>query len=196
MERETGFEPATSTLARSHSTTELFPPAGCSHSSVANRLSTTATAARTCLRGALPMRAQGPAWRRAGCGRASHAERTWSALRRPTRASRAPQHSASVLGAERRRRDTCKTARGLLRRHRVDVQPAVPRQAVHRQQPRDDLEVPVKRRAPSSPTGAVCSSSVIRRRAPAPRRAAASMSCSRSATAASIVVRRLVERAR
>ena len=25
-ERETGFEPATSTLARSHSTTELFPP--------------------------------------------------------------------------------------------------------------------------------------------------------------------------
>ena len=25
MERETGFEPATSTLARSHSTTELFP---------------------------------------------------------------------------------------------------------------------------------------------------------------------------
>ena len=28
LERETGFEPATSTLARSHSTTELFPPAG------------------------------------------------------------------------------------------------------------------------------------------------------------------------
>ena len=28
MERETGFEPATSTLARSHSTTELFPLAG------------------------------------------------------------------------------------------------------------------------------------------------------------------------
>ncbi len=27
MERETGFEPATSTLARLHSTTELFPPA-------------------------------------------------------------------------------------------------------------------------------------------------------------------------
>ena len=27
MERETGFEPATSTLARSHSTTELFPRA-------------------------------------------------------------------------------------------------------------------------------------------------------------------------
>ncbi len=27
MERETGFEPATSTLARSHSTTELLPPA-------------------------------------------------------------------------------------------------------------------------------------------------------------------------
>ena len=26
MERETGFEPATSTLARSHSTTELLPP--------------------------------------------------------------------------------------------------------------------------------------------------------------------------
>src|SRR3954466_8034240 len=26
LERETGFEPATSTLARSHSTTELFPP--------------------------------------------------------------------------------------------------------------------------------------------------------------------------
>ena len=26
MERETGFEPATSTLARLHSTTELFPP--------------------------------------------------------------------------------------------------------------------------------------------------------------------------
>ena len=25
LERETGFEPATSTLARSHSTTELFP---------------------------------------------------------------------------------------------------------------------------------------------------------------------------
>ena len=25
MERETGFEPATSTLARSHSTTELLP---------------------------------------------------------------------------------------------------------------------------------------------------------------------------
>jgi hypothetical protein len=25
MERETGFEPATSTLARLHSTTELFP---------------------------------------------------------------------------------------------------------------------------------------------------------------------------
>ena len=29
LERETGFEPATSTLARSHSTTELFPPDGC-----------------------------------------------------------------------------------------------------------------------------------------------------------------------
>lgn len=28
MERETGFEPATSTLARLHSTTELFPPGG------------------------------------------------------------------------------------------------------------------------------------------------------------------------
>ena len=28
LERETGFEPATSTLARSHSTTELFPLAG------------------------------------------------------------------------------------------------------------------------------------------------------------------------
>src|SRR5262245_7137357 len=28
LERETGFEPATSTLARSHSTTELFPPFG------------------------------------------------------------------------------------------------------------------------------------------------------------------------
>ena len=27
LERETGFEPATSTLARSHSTTELLPPA-------------------------------------------------------------------------------------------------------------------------------------------------------------------------
>ena len=26
VERETGFEPATSTLARSHSTAELFPP--------------------------------------------------------------------------------------------------------------------------------------------------------------------------
>ena len=26
LERETGFEPATSTLARLHSTTELFPP--------------------------------------------------------------------------------------------------------------------------------------------------------------------------
>ena len=26
LERETGFEPATSTLARSHSTTELLPP--------------------------------------------------------------------------------------------------------------------------------------------------------------------------
>src|SRR4051794_15320486 len=26
LERETGFEPATSTLAKSHSTTELFPP--------------------------------------------------------------------------------------------------------------------------------------------------------------------------
>ena len=30
MERETGFEPATSTLARLHSTTELFPLAQCS----------------------------------------------------------------------------------------------------------------------------------------------------------------------
>ncbi len=30
MERETGFEPATSTLARSHSTTELFPPSNLS----------------------------------------------------------------------------------------------------------------------------------------------------------------------
>ena len=30
MERETGFEPATSTLARSHSTTELFPLGGTS----------------------------------------------------------------------------------------------------------------------------------------------------------------------
>ena len=30
MERETGFEPATSTLARSHSTTELFPLSDCS----------------------------------------------------------------------------------------------------------------------------------------------------------------------
>ena len=28
LERETGFEPATSTLARSHSTTELLPLAG------------------------------------------------------------------------------------------------------------------------------------------------------------------------
>src|SRR5262245_53242052 len=39
MERETGFEPATSTLARSHSTTELFPP-------VQNRKRTTADPAR------------------------------------------------------------------------------------------------------------------------------------------------------
>ena len=30
LERETGFEPATSTLARLHSTTELFPPAAAS----------------------------------------------------------------------------------------------------------------------------------------------------------------------
>jgi hypothetical protein len=30
MERETGFEPATSTLARLHSTTELLPLAGTS----------------------------------------------------------------------------------------------------------------------------------------------------------------------
>jgi hypothetical protein len=30
LERETGFEPATSTLARSHSTTELFPRPGLS----------------------------------------------------------------------------------------------------------------------------------------------------------------------
>ena len=36
MERETGFEPATSTLARSHSTTELFPPTRCRPPSVAN----------------------------------------------------------------------------------------------------------------------------------------------------------------
>jgi hypothetical protein len=28
LERETGFEPATSTLARLHSTAELFPPCG------------------------------------------------------------------------------------------------------------------------------------------------------------------------
>ncbi len=31
MERETGFEPATSTLARLHSTTELFPPLSAHH---------------------------------------------------------------------------------------------------------------------------------------------------------------------
>src|SRR5262245_7319658 len=34
MERETGFEPATSTLARSHSTTELFPLAQNPHHSI------------------------------------------------------------------------------------------------------------------------------------------------------------------
>ena len=42
MERETGFEPATSTLARSHSTTELFPLAEPqsyhSHAAADNRL--------------------------------------------------------------------------------------------------------------------------------------------------------------
>ena len=31
MERETGFEPATSTLARSHSTTELLPLSKCDY---------------------------------------------------------------------------------------------------------------------------------------------------------------------
>ncbi len=31
MERETGLEPATSTLARLRSTTELFPPFGCAN---------------------------------------------------------------------------------------------------------------------------------------------------------------------
>jgi hypothetical protein len=33
MERETGFEPATSTLARLHSTTELFPLTFTNHKS-------------------------------------------------------------------------------------------------------------------------------------------------------------------
>ena len=38
MERETGFEPATSTLARSHSTTELFPLGGAKpHHSILTR---------------------------------------------------------------------------------------------------------------------------------------------------------------
>jgi hypothetical protein len=39
MERETGFEPATSTLARSHSTTELFPPTRLTRSTVPHALS-------------------------------------------------------------------------------------------------------------------------------------------------------------
>ena len=37
LERETGFEPATSTLARSHSTTELFPPCGLDFNLAAKR---------------------------------------------------------------------------------------------------------------------------------------------------------------
>src|SRR6187402_2992550 len=37
VERETGFEPATSTLARSHSTTELFPPASNRHRTTRDR---------------------------------------------------------------------------------------------------------------------------------------------------------------
>src|SRR5664279_4529670 len=36
LERETGFEPATSTLARSHSTTELLPLAVCDYSESLN----------------------------------------------------------------------------------------------------------------------------------------------------------------
>ena len=36
LERETGFEPATSTLARSHSTTELFPLADAMHGPMAH----------------------------------------------------------------------------------------------------------------------------------------------------------------
>src|SRR5579863_1470904 len=37
MERETGFEPATSTLARSHSTTELLPLSKMNYSECAKR---------------------------------------------------------------------------------------------------------------------------------------------------------------
>jgi hypothetical protein len=37
LERETGFEPATSTLARSHSTTELLPLAELNYSESLNR---------------------------------------------------------------------------------------------------------------------------------------------------------------
>src|SRR5215467_12397472 len=37
MERETGFEPATSTLARSHSTTELLPPCNSDYKRQFNR---------------------------------------------------------------------------------------------------------------------------------------------------------------
>src|SRR3954462_14640747 len=64
MERETGFEPATSTLARSHSTTELFPlarphtvPHGCA------RLNPGAGGSHDCTRrrrGEAPQRRTGP----------------------------------------------------------------------------------------------------------------------------------------
>ena len=56
LERETGFEPATSTLARSHSTTELFPlewilyKPGCSRCQVVSRL--LAGRGRICIRSA------------------------------------------------------------------------------------------------------------------------------------------------
>jgi hypothetical protein len=48
LERETGFEPATSTLARSHSTTELLPL-------VPSFYSTCVFTANHCTRTALPL---------------------------------------------------------------------------------------------------------------------------------------------
>src|SRR5262245_45323617 len=49
LERETGFEPATSTLARSHSTTELFPLAQNPHHSIRPAGQSTGAPASSCV---------------------------------------------------------------------------------------------------------------------------------------------------
>src|SRR5439155_22778420 len=95
MERETGFESATSTLARSHSTTELFPPERPKYhtagpdSTDRRAICTLEKLRRTFGKGsALTARACGvpPLWRDLGTD--DHPKRLWPARPEPDRLRR------------------------------------------------------------------------------------------------------------